>query len=135
MSYVTVAAMVLRYGEREIRELSDRSGAGAINSAVVERAIADAAAECNSWIAARWPVPVQAPSDRLRAVCADIARYRLWADGAPEHVRRAYDDAIAWLKAVAAGDAVPAAAPESAGAPAGPRARIDARPRLWTVSA
>lgn len=131
MPYVTQAEMVTRFGERELRELTDRTNLNAIDGAVVARAIADAEAECDSWLSVRYSVPLASPSDRLRAVAADIARYRLWADGAPEHVRRAYEDALGWLRAVAAGSAGAEAVVTAPGVALGPAPAGALRERRW----
>lgn len=134
MPYVTQAELVTRYGERELRELTDRAAANAIDATVVARAIADAEAECDSWLAARYPVPIAVPSDRLRAVAADLARYRLWADGAPEHIRAAYEDGVSWLQAVAAGRAAAAPVVTDPGTALGPRPALVGRERRWVAA-
>jgi phage gp36-like protein len=103
--YATVADLVRRYGEAEIQQLTDRLDppAGAIDSAVAERALADADAEIDAYLAARYAVPMSpAPAVVGRLAC-DIARFRLWEDRASDEVRRRYEDARRMLEAIAAG--------------------------------
>lgn len=50
------------------------------------------------------PLAVATPN-AIRAASMDIARYRLYDDAAPEEIRRRYDDALRYLRDIAAGKA------------------------------
>lgn len=111
-TYATLSDLVLRFGERELAQLSNRSGLDVIDDAVVARALEDANAEAHAYLATRYPVPVApVPALLARLVC-DIARYRLYDDAAPEEVRKRYEDAVRLLRSIAAGD-VSIGAPEA----------------------
>jgi phage gp36-like protein len=114
MGYCTQQNLIDRFGETEIIQHADRDQDGAIDTAVVDGAIADAAAEIDGRLSALFALPVPAPAELVFRAC-DIARYRLFDDGATDEVRRRYDDAVAWLKDVAAGRvAIPGAVPLTA---------------------
>lgn len=107
MPYATQTGLVERYGEAELVALSDKADppTGAIVSTVVDRALADADAIIDSYVAARYIVPmVPTPAVVVSTACV-IARYKLHEDHATELVRKDYEGAIAWLRDVAAGRA------------------------------
>ncbi|GAB4481846.1 MAG: hypothetical protein OHK0044_30550 [Burkholderiaceae bacterium] len=114
--YATVADLTRRYGEGEIRELTDRLDppVGAIDTAVAERALADADAEIDTYLAARYAVPMTPAPAVIGRIACDIARYRLWEDRASEEVRQRYEDARRLLEGIAAGR-VSFGAPPAAG--------------------
>lgn len=121
MSYTSKAEMIERFGEREIVQLTDRDRAGDVDDALLERAIADAAAEAETYIAARYTLPLPNVPPALGRVVADIARYRLYDDQSPEEVRDRYRDAVRWLERVARGEVTLAIAqvPRAVGVRAG----------------
>ena len=91
--------LVERFGEEEIARLSDHDEYRTINAAVVAKAIADAEAEVNSYLAPVGLVGITPPKALVLKAC-DIARYYLHEDGATEIVRERYKQAIVWLKEV-----------------------------------
>lgn len=130
MAYIATADLITRFGETEVRELSDRARPplGQIDEAVCARAIGDATAVVDRYIGGRYLVPLTAPLPLdIARVAADIARYFLHDAGAPDQVRQHYTDALGWLEAVGRGriDLVaadgsmvpPKAAPSVSGAP------------------
>lgn len=101
MAYCTVADLVARFSETEIAQLTDVEDRETVNDAVALAAIVEASGEIDSYLGARYALPItDAVPDQVSAVCRDIARYRLYDDHAPERVRTRYEDAIAWLKLV-----------------------------------
>lgn len=100
MSYATRADLGTLYGldEVEARESMLEPGAAA-------RALADASAEIDSYLAGRYSTPLAPVPARLVKLCCAIARYSLLGDAATETARRDYEDAIAWLRDVQAGRA------------------------------
>lgn len=104
MTYATLQTMVERFGDAELIQRTDRYGSGQMDVQVMDRALADADAEVNSYLAVRYALPLAGVPTALARVAADIARYRLYDDGVPETVRKRYEDAVALLKRMASGD-------------------------------
>lgn len=119
MSYATQAQMIDRFGQAELIQLTDRDGAtGAIVAAVLDAALLDADEEVDSYLRGVRTLPLTSPiPERLVRVAADLARYHLYDDHAPEGVRTRYQDGVRWLRDVATGKAslgeVDAVAPET----------------------
>lgn len=110
MSYITIEAMIERFGTSELVELTDRDDEGVINERIVNQAIADADAEIDGYIGAVATLPLTTVPATLVRVAADIARYRLYDEQPTEAVRKRYEDARAYLRDVAGGKAVIASA-------------------------
>lgn len=105
MTYATQQNLVDRFGSEELLALADRDGDDAVDTAVVDAALADADALIDSYIGRRYTLPLASTPARLVTVAATIARYELAADRPTEQMRQDYDDAVAWLRDVAAGRA------------------------------
>ncbi len=76
MTYASLSDLIDRYGAELILQHADRDHDGTADPAVVARALADADAEIDGWLASRYPVPVDPPSPRLKALATEIAWYR-----------------------------------------------------------
>lgn len=114
MPYATQQDLVERFGAEELAELT---GGETIDPREVAVALADADAEVEGYLAARYAVPVSPVPPLLRRVAADVARFRLHKGRATEAVRQAYEDATKLLRDLADGRAALAgAAPAGAGA-------------------
>lgn len=108
MPYATQAQMIDRFGQAELIQLTDRAEppTGAIVVAVLDAALLDADEEIDSYLRVVRTLPLPAPVPaRLTRVAADVARYHLYDDHAPDDVRTRYEDAVRWLRDVAAGRA------------------------------
>lgn len=103
MTYTTKSEMIGRFGETEIVELTDRNDAGVVDAAVLNKALADADALIDGYLAGRYTLPLASTPAILMALASDIARFKLWDDRATEEVRKRYDDALAQLKLIAQG--------------------------------
>lgn len=102
--YVTQQQLIDRFGETELVQLTDRDGtAGGIVVDVLDGAIADASAEADAYVGVRYELPMAVVPDALVRVVADMVRYRLYDDAAPEQVRKRYEDAVKFLRELAAG--------------------------------
>lgn len=106
--YATVQELETRLGGAEaLVTLADRDGDGVADAELVERALADAAAEIDSYLAGRYALPLPtAPAVLVRLAC-DMAVYRITCDygqGLTEEIRQRYEDAVSWLKRAASGD-------------------------------
>lgn len=121
MSYATRADMTLRFGDAEIVQLTDRLNMPpvAIDDAVLGFALDGADAEIDGSLGVRYDVPLAVPPRRVVDLACDIARYRLYGQGATDEVRNRYRDAVGYLERVARGTAqIPGAdslAPASGG--------------------
>lgn len=105
MTYATQQNMIDRFGEDELVQLTDRvaPATGAIVAAVMDKALTDADAEINSYLQARYAVPLSPAPAMLERVACDIARYQLYDDRATEQVIQRYKDAVKWLRDVSTG--------------------------------
>jgi phage gp36-like protein len=101
--YASVADMVERFGEIEIVELTDLEHTGEIDSAMAERALTDATAEIDGYLAARYRLPVTDAPRLLSLLCTDIARFRLQKGVSTEQARQRYEDAVRKLERIADG--------------------------------
>ena len=103
MPYATQQEMIDRYGERVLRELTDRAASGSIDTAVLDQALNDATALIDGYLLERYRLPLAETPRMLTVVAAQIAFYQLHPHGAPEEVRNAYRDAVKTLEGIAAG--------------------------------
>lgn len=101
MSYATAADLETRFGEAEIDQLSWRGLAS--DPDVVLAALADADNEIDGYLAVLYQLPMELVPPLIVRIACDVARFRLWKDGASESVRQAYEDAVAALRGIAAG--------------------------------
>ena len=103
MTYATQQDLIDRFGSQEILELTDRGGFNVIDTTVVSRALDDATAEINGYLAAQYALPLVSIPTVLARLCSDIARYYLFDDRVTEAVKMRYDSAIKFLKSVSMG--------------------------------
>lgn len=103
MSYCTLTDLTDRYGETELIQLTDEAGTGAIDTVRVARAIADADAEIDAWLARRVALPLATVPGALVRMAAAMVRYYLYKDAAPDLVTDQYEAAVKFLQAVAHG--------------------------------
>lgn len=105
MPYATQQDIVDRYSQETLLLLADRDGDQVIDSAVVDQALADASAEIDTYVAAKYDLPLQQVPEVLKRLCVDIVIYRLSSDAdmATEEKRQRYEDAIALLARIAKG--------------------------------
>lgn len=94
--YCTEARFERRFGQRELADLL----ANGHGYAQTEN---DAASLVDGYLAARYTLPLVVVPEIVIGLTADITRYRLWDQRAPDEVRRRYEDALAQLRDIAAG--------------------------------
>lgn len=109
MAYISQAEMVLRFGETELIQLTDRDGtAGAIVSSVLDGAIADADALIDAHLVpAGYAVPLSPVPAVVVRIAADLARYFLFSaqsEDAEAPWAKRYTDAVRLLQKIGAGD-------------------------------
>jgi len=103
--YATRDDMISRFGDEEIRLLTDRDGsAGAIVDAVLDQALADASAEIDGYIGGRYSLPLATVPDVLVRLCCDIARYLLHDERAPEQLQARYEACLKFLTRLGTGE-------------------------------
>ena len=103
MSYATQADLVDRFGELELSQRTDRVNGTNIDAVVLGRALADADAEIDAYLATRYCLPLASVPAVLTRLAADMARYQLCADKVPDPVRLRYEDAVKLLRQIASG--------------------------------
>lgn len=106
MTYATVQDLIDRYGEREMIQLTDidEPRTDAVVSARAQRALDDAAAEVDGYLAGLYALPLSPVPGTLRRVAIDIARYHLGSVPTDSSEAKRYDDAIKFLRLVARGE-------------------------------
>lgn len=105
MTYAVKQEMIDRFGDVELKQLTDRTGAiDTIDDTVLGKALADADAEIDGYLVGRYTLPLPSVPLTLVGMACDIARYRLYGDRATEHVRQRYDDAVKYLRSVSKGE-------------------------------
>lgn len=130
-SYATLTDLKQRYGVDEAAQREATIGPGAVN-----RALADADAEIDSYLAGAYQVPLTPVPTTIRRLACAIARYHLLGDAATETARRDYEDARAFLRDVQAGRAQLDGAPALLAGTSGPAtAQLVSAPRVFSRSA
>ncbi|MGC1192665.1 MAG: DUF1320 domain-containing protein [Candidatus Binatus sp.] len=108
MSYATAQDMINRYPNRDLVQLTNEDPtATTINDTPITQALADASAEIDGYLEGRFSLPLTDPPAVLNRLTTDIAMYRMQSLR-PLHdledARQRYEDAVAMLAKVAAGD-------------------------------
>ncbi|MEH8031455.1 DUF1320 domain-containing protein [Gallibacterium anatis] len=75
--YATADDFVLRIGEQQAIELTDRDRTGEINQQVLAVALTDSSSQIDGYLLGRYTLPLASIPDNLIRICCDIARYRL----------------------------------------------------------
>lgn len=106
MSYATQQDMIDRYGEREVRMLTDRENMGMIDATVLAYALTQADAELDGYLQGRFSLPLATVPVLLVGIACDIARYRLAGTDVRETdpIRTRYKDAIKLLTSISKGE-------------------------------
>ena len=104
MTYAAQSDLSDRFSAAELAQLTDRVNGTVIDTTVLGRALSDADAEIDSYLATRYALPLVSTPVVLVRMAADIARYRLYDDGVTTAVRQRYEDAVSLLKRIASGD-------------------------------
>jgi phage gp36-like protein len=109
MSYCTQADITNSgLSSAELVRLSDDNGDGVADPAVVAKAIADADAEIDGYLGARYTIPVAPVPALLTKLAAAIAAWNLYGHRglANERRQKDYEEAIATLRRLARGEMV-----------------------------
>lgn len=103
MAYCTEAELVARFGDVEVADLLDRDNSGTADTNALASAQTDADALIDGYLAGRYSVPLASAPALIVGIAANLVRYILWGNNAPEEIRKRYDDSIARLKDLSAG--------------------------------
>jgi len=97
--YATLADLTAQFGDREVIALTDRNGDGVADAPVVAMALKRASDVIDSYLSARFPLPITVVPDLLVDLCCDIARFKLCGAEVTEteEVRNRYKDALKTL--------------------------------------
>jgi phage gp36-like protein len=133
MAYATAQELTDRVGSDALAAVSDRDWDAVVEAEAVAAALDDASAEIDSYLAARYALPIASPPAAVKRVCIDIAMYHLSGNRTTEEVEKRYKNAVSWLRDIAKGLATlgdSAAAPSGGGASFGAEARQMTRTKL-----
>lgn len=105
MTYATLDALIVRYGEDVIVQLADRTvpASGVIDQAAVDRALASAAATIDSSLAVRYRLPLAAVPPVVEDAATAIAFYKLHRFAPEQKAKDEYDQALRDLADLATG--------------------------------
>jgi len=108
VSYATAQDVINRYPNRDLVQLTNEDPtAMTVNTAPITQALSDASAEIDGYIEGRFALPLADPPAVLNRLATDIAMYRMQTLR-PLHdiedARQRYEDAVAMLGKVAAGE-------------------------------
>ncbi|WAC06583.1 MAG: DUF1320 domain-containing protein [Thermodesulfobacteriota bacterium] len=103
--------------ENKLIELTDDNGDGVADTGVVDKAIADADAEIDTYLSGRYTVPLSPVPPIINKVSVDISIWNLFSrrQVADEVAKERYRAAVDLLKLIAKGDVSLGIVPEPAG--------------------
>lgn len=103
--YCTQANLVDRFGTKMLLDLTDRAvpKSGVIDAAVVTKAITDAGAEIDGYLAARYALPLAATPDVITDLAQRIAIYKLHVVNVSAKIADDYKLALAALSNISKG--------------------------------
>lgn len=121
MPYITLDQLTDRYGERLLVQITDRAAppVGSVDTAVVNRALADTDAVIDGYLAGRYALPLAEVPPLLTDLGQAIAIYKLHMFEPDPKIAQDYKDALAGLDRIAKGVIrlpVTGIEPESSGA-------------------
>lgn len=106
--YCTIEDIRRYVSEEALTELTDDTSTGTVDIAIVDGIITDAADEVNSYLQARYTVPLASVPRFISQLTIDIAIYRLYkrrfAMEMPESLERSYQNALKNLRLIQKGD-------------------------------
>lgn len=105
MAYCSLQDLTDRYGERMLVALSDRGELASTepDAALFDRAIGDAAAAIDAYLAARYALPLASTPAIVRDIALRIAIYNAHGQTVSEKVKDDYKEALRQLQQISAG--------------------------------
>lgn len=134
MPYVTLQQLIDRYGEPALVAVTDRAqfATGVVDEASVDRAIADADAVIDGYLARRYQLPLTEPQPLLVKIAGSLVFYGLHTYQPDEKIVADQKEALAMLRDISAGTVALTAAGLEAANVGGSGARITDRARQIT---
>jgi phage gp36-like protein len=107
VAYCAKSDLVERFGESELKELTDETLATRVSDAEVASACDEASSEIDTYLGQRYTLPLSVIPAIVKKWASDMARFFLWGDRAGEGhpVRLACEDAREALKNISTGKA------------------------------
>ena len=119
--YATVDAMLKKFGERELIQLTDTEAPyeDVINYDKLNAALAEANSEVDGYLASRYQLPLTAVPPFLEAIACNMARYHACTGAISENdpIKTRYDNAVKSLKEIAKGTIAIGGTPAGESAP------------------
>ncbi|MDJ1463408.1 DUF1320 domain-containing protein [Nitratireductor sp. GZWM139] len=105
MAYCTLQELTDRYSQRMLVEISDRADAptGAVDTDLIDRAVADADALINGYLKVRYRLPLASIPRLVKDLSLRISIYYAHAHIASDKIRRDYEEALSTLKHISQG--------------------------------
>lgn len=105
MAYCTLQELTDRYSQRMLVEISDRADAptGAVDTDLIDRAIADADALIDGYLKVRYRLPLASIPRLVKDLSLRISIYYAHAHIASDKIRRDYEEALSTLKHISQG--------------------------------
>lgn len=75
--YATVEDFILRVGEGQAIDLTDRERAGVVDTSVLMVALADSSSQIDAYLAGRYALPLTPIPLNIVRICCELARYHL----------------------------------------------------------
>lgn len=102
MPYATLADLTVQFGDSEVLALTDRNNDGVADVPVYGMALQRASNTIDSYLSARYPLPLAVVPDQLVDICCDIAHYKLCGAGVTEteEIRNRFKDALKMLEQI-----------------------------------
>ena len=101
--YATVAETQTAMGSAKLIEIADFDGNGSLDTASVNAALTEASALADTYLGSYLPITVIPAVLKRHVINIGIYLLRVSRDFTTEDSRRAYEDALAWLKDIAKG--------------------------------
>ncbi len=102
-SYASLDDLRARFSERELIQLTDDTNVDEIDQVRIEQALTSATGIIDSYLAARYALPLARVPEVLVDIACDIARHKLYRDTPPDGVKSNSDRAIRALEQISKG--------------------------------
>lgn len=108
MGYCAKQDLSERFGDRELKELTDESSGATVSDAEVTSACDEASSTIDLYLGVRYTVPLASPPAVVKKWACDLARLNLWGDraGSDSAVRVEAQAVLALLKDISVGKAM-----------------------------
>lgn len=103
--YCTIDDIKLKLPESDIIDLTDDANTGAINTSIVNSAIADAESLINMYIRSHATLPLTVVPTMIKKIAVELSKFYLYErrGDVPENVKESYDEQKSLLKDIQKG--------------------------------